>query len=119
LISLRQVRAFDGHAQRALARHHSQIAHVHGLAITRHGTHGVIARALREHEVYRPLPLQLQAQRTVELQCRRQQDRRRYGLAERVANGRRVFTMLEHRAPCGIQVDQVPTNRIVLEKESV
>ncbi len=66
-----------------------------------------------------PLPLELQAQRAIELQGGGEQHRGRDRLAESVANDCRILPMLEQRAPRGVQVDDVPANRIVLEQESV
>jgi hypothetical protein len=39
-------------------------------------------------------------------------------LAERVANGIGVRVMLEQRAPTGIEMNQLSTNRVVLEQEA-
>ena len=66
-----------------------------------------------------PLPLQLQAQGAIELQCRSEKDRSTHGFAQGVANRDRVLAMLEQRAPGSIEVNDVTSNRIVLEQKSV
>jgi hypothetical protein len=92
---------------------------VRSFAVARDGAHAELARTLREHEMHRALPLHLQAQRAVELEGCGEQYRCSDGLAERIADSRRVIAMFEQRAPRGIEVHDVPPDRVVLEEKPV
>ena len=88
-------------------------------AITGHGAHTQLVRALRQHQVHRSLSLQLQAERALEFQCRGQQHGCCDCFSQRVANGLRIVAMLEQGAPRSVEVHDVPPNRVVLEQKAV
>src|SRR5688572_1039823 len=119
LIALRQIVILQRHREIPFAGQRRQIAPFMSFAITRDRTHAELARALREHEMHRPLPLQLQAQRPVELQRRGEQHRRGHGFAERFANRRRIVAMFQQRAPRRVQVHDVPPDRVMLEQKAM
>jgi hypothetical protein len=89
------------------------------IAIAGHRAHPQLARTLRQHQMHGPLPLQLQAQSTLEFQCSREQHTGRGCLAQRIADGLGIAVMLHQRAPRRIHVDDVAADGIVLEQETM
>ena len=87
--------------------------------VLRQSADAEIARALSQQQMHGSLPLQLQRQVPVEFERRRQQDRRRDGFAQRVANRFGIFAMFEQRLPRRVQVNEMPAYGEMLEYEAV
>lgn len=120
LIALRTAIGLERDGEITLAH---ELAHVARLlvpgAVAGETAQPQATRTLREQKMHGSLALELEREHTIELDGGGEQERSGHRLAEQSADRGGVLAMLDQRAPGGIEMDQMPADRIVLEHEAM
>jgi hypothetical protein len=118
LVARGAVRGFDGDDDRPLAGERTETGLAVDRIVARHAAHLEVVRALRDEQTDEALALQLQRDRAVELERRREQHDGADRLAEQLLHGGRIVLVLAQFLPRAADAHRVTADGMPFEIET-